>query len=470
MKKRRFFSALLVLGSFSCFAQDQHLIDSLLQVLKTDKADTNKLRHMYIIGREYAWMYAADSALYFSNAVLDLSDSLLGSNNDPKVQRRIYMTRAGAYNNIGNVYYDQGNYPEALKNHFAALRIREKINDVAGKAPSYNNIGLVYTYQGNNKEALRNYEKCLEIYTQLGDQGGIATTYNNIAIIYSDQGNFEEALKNHFASLKIKELLNDKVGIATSQTNIGVSYYAGGDYAKALEHQLIAMKMHEEVRENGGLALNYYNIGNISVKQKKYKQAREYYLRSVELSEKTHNTHNLRDAYHALTTLTELEGDYKGAFENLKKYVLYSDSLENEDTRIRTLQAQMSYDYEKKEAVAEIEHKKDLESRQVLSEEKSRKQMIILFFVLGSLVLLIVFSAYVFRSLRIMRKRKNIIELQKTLVEEQTQEVESQKILVEEKQKEVIDSINYARRIQRSQLPTEKYIEKNLKRLMNRLS
>jgi len=40
-----------------------------------------------------------------------------------------------------------------------------------------------------------------------------------------------------------------------------------------------------------------------------------------------------------------------------------------------------------------------------------------------------------------------------------------QKALIEEKQKEIIDSIRYARRIQRSQMPNEKFIEKTIDRL-----
>ena len=50
-------------------------------------------------------------------------------------------------------------------------------------------------------------------------------------------------------------------------------------------------------------------------------------------------------------------------------------------------------------------------------------------------------------------------------VELQKKEVEQQKQLVEENQKEIIDSITYARRIQSSLLPSEKYIEKSLIRL-----
>ncbi|MGZ4157605.1 MAG: ligand-binding sensor domain-containing protein, partial [Bacteroidia bacterium] len=72
------------------------------------------------------------------------------------------------------------------------------------------------------------------------------------------------------------------------------------------------------------------------------------------------------------------------------------------------------------------------------------------------------------------REKKLVAEkeiLERT-VEERTEElvqknivVEKQKHLVEEKQKEIIDSINYAKRIQQSQLPTEKYIDKSIKRL-----
>jgi hypothetical protein len=47
-------------------------------------------------------------------------------------------------------------------------------------------------------------------------------------------------------------------------------------------------------------------------------------------------------------------------------------------------------------------------------------------------------------------------------------EIETQKQRVEEKQKEIIDSIQYAKRIQQSLLPTEKYIERTILRLRNK--
>jgi hypothetical protein len=47
----------------------------------------------------------------------------------------------------------------------------------------------------------------------------------------------------------------------------------------------------------------------------------------------------------------------------------------------------------------------------------------------------------------------------------QKKRVEDQKKVIEEKNKDILDSINYAKRIQRAQMPTITHIEKTLDRL-----
>jgi ligand-binding sensor domain-containing protein len=81
---------------------------------------------------------------------------------------------------------------------------------------------------------------------------------------------------------------------------------------------------------------------------------------------------------------------------------------------------------------------------------------------LAALVFVIlIYSIYRWRTAS-LRKNQRILE--KT-VEERTAEVVHQKHLIMEKHKEMIDSINYAKRIQQSQLPTDSYLDKVLKRL-----
>ncbi|MBL7911338.1 MAG: hypothetical protein JNJ41_09820 [Bacteroidia bacterium] len=70
-----------------------------------------------------------------------------------------------------------------------------------------------------------------------------------------------------------------------------------------------------------------------------------------------------------------------------------------------------------------------------------------MFFILG-LIAVVIFAGVILRTLIITRKQKSIIEIQKKVVEDH--------------QKEILDSIHYAKRIQTSLLPPEKYISKHL--------
>ncbi len=126
----------------------------------------------------------------------------------------------------------------------------------------------------------------------------------------------------------------------------------------------------------------------------------------------------------------------------------------NEENTKKTVQQQMQYEFDKKETAAKAEQ--EVKDQKAVADKK--QQQIILFSVSGVLLLVVAFAFFVFRNLRVTQKQKLIIEQQK-------QVVENQKHLVEENQKEILDSIRYAKRIQTSLLPTDKYIEKNIKKL-----
>ena len=467
---------LLAVASIS-FSQNAN-IDSLLGLLKTDLQDTCKILHLYQLSDECEMSGRYQDGLSYSEQLLELADRILIDKMDVQIQLFAENYKSRAYNMMGLISFAQGNYPEALKDYFASIKIKEKMGNKPGIASSYNNIGNVYVNQRNYPEALKNYLAALKILKEMcnhksGSFGtrcrqDIAGAYANIGVIYKEQGNYQEALKNHFLSLKIMEEIDFLPGIAFSYGNIGNVYDLEGDYEKAFKYDLDALKIYESLGEQAGIAGYCSNIGLIFSKQKKYKEAEKYMIRSAELSKEIGFKEILRDAYYNLANLDSIKGDFKGAYKNHKMYILYRDSLDNEETRKKTIQSQMTFDFEKKEAVATAEHKKELENQEILAEEKSRKQKIVILFVVSGLLLVMVFAGFIFRSLKTTRKQKDIIEKQKNIVEMQKLEVEQQKLLVEEHQKDIIDSITYAKRIQQSLLPTEKYIDKALNRLMKR--
>ncbi|MBK7667318.1 MAG: hypothetical protein IPJ32_08210, partial [Sphingobacteriaceae bacterium] len=80
--------------------------------------------------------------------------------------------------------------------------------------------------------------------------------------------------------------------------------------------------------------------------------------------------------------------------------------------------------------------------------------------IIGICGVLIVVLITRWRTRQLLKKQKELEDI----ITERTFEISQQKHLIEEKQKEVMDSIRYARRIQSSLLPTEKYIAKFLGR------
>jgi tetratricopeptide (TPR) repeat protein len=250
MKKALFLLIIIASIAIQSFAQKQgkSKIDSLLSVLKSAKTDTSKVNTLnaladefrnnnpdtaiyfanqamalattlnYIMGNADSYFYLSiaksnlnknEEALINCNTALRLYDQLLISSQKTG-KSKILKQKSNAYNNIGYIYEQEGNYPEALKDYSASLKIRKEIGDKQGISDSYNNIGIVNYQQGNYPEALKDYSASLKIRKEIGDIHGICDTYNNIGAVNADQGNYPEALKNYLASLIIAEEIGDK--------------------------------------------------------------------------------------------------------------------------------------------------------------------------------------------------------------------------------------------------------------------
>jgi hypothetical protein len=147
--------------------------------------------------------------------------------------------------------------------------------------------------------------------------------------------------------------------------------------------------------------------------------------------------------------------NYQAAFEHHKLYIIYRDSLNNEETKKKSLQASMQYEFDKKE----IATKGEQDKLDAINAEEKKKQQIVIYAVAGLLVLVVVFAVFMFNRFKITQRQKVIIEKQK-------QKVDAAFESLHEKNKEVMDSIRYAKRIQNALITSEKSIENILRRLM----
>lgn len=293
-----------------------------------------------------------------------------------------------AYTNIGIVYYMQGNYTEALKNYLTALEIREKIDNKQGieTANIYINIGNVYYMQGNYTEALKNYFVSLKIYEEIDYTQGISYVYNCIGIVYYNQGNYAEVLKNLLAALKIKEKIGDKYGIALTHNNIGGVYFGQGNYFEALKSYFASLKIREEIMDKEGMAICYNNIGEVYNQKKQAAEAKQWLQKGLGLACEIGSNNVISVAYKNLAAADSALGNYKEAYANYKQYIIYRDSLYNEENTKKLVQTQMQYDFDKKEAATQaafektqdsikLEQEKELALKQLKYEYEKKRAM-----------------------------------------------------------------------------------------------
>jgi cell division protein FtsB len=123
------------------------------------------------------------------------------------------------------------------------------------------------------------------------------------------------------------------------------------------------------------------------------------------------------------------------------------DSIFSEEKNEEMVRKEMTYDFEKKEAANKAEQEKQnlLAQEQIKQKEKERN-----YFIAG-FILVTIMAGLSYRSFRQKQKANRLITLQKQMLEQ--------------KQKEILDSIQYAKRIQSSILPNENYISRSIKKL-----
>ena len=128
------------------------------------------------------------------------------------------------------------------------------------------------------------------------------------------------------------------------------------------------------------------------------------------------------------------------------KYDGLKDSLLNDENNKQIGEMNTKYESEKKDKELAAKDADILRSEMESGKRSLERNSFVVGFLLMSFL-----AFFIFRSFKQKQKLNIAITLQKEIVED--------------KQKEILDSIHYAKRIQRSLLPSEKYLKFHMERL-----
>ena len=411
-------------------------------------ADTNKVKLL----NDLAWSLKASSP---SRA---MEYALLGNQLAQKLSYDIGLSRS--YKCSGVIYLIQGSYSKALSELLKAVSIDERLGDKRSLAASLMNIGTVYKNQQIYNDALEYYQRAIDIMEELNMEASVAAVYNNVGVVYMERSDYDNALVYMNKSLLIKEKFGDRQGMANTYNNLGVIHLNKDDWEEAVEFYFKALKIREELNDKMGLATSYYNIGEVYILQKKYSIGYAYAQKGVEIAKETKNLKGLEEAYKVLASGYSQQGNYQQAYDNLLLFTQTRDSLFAENKSKEMMEMKEKYESEKlrfklvqSEAQAGAENEK-IEAQ--LKAKNIQRNGLILGFIFLS-----VFAMLLFKAFRQKQKANEQLESQNNAIREQNIKIETQHDLLSKKNKLITDSIDYAKRIQKSLLPDEQVLRQH---------
>ncbi len=395
----------------------------------------------------------------------------------------------------GDAYWHKGNFVKSIDYYREALSYAKKINDVTKTSRGHSNLGYLYMEIGEYDKALeelkksmemalkndlnaryliastylasvwgrlKQYDKGIEIQQKalqklniLKDSTSIAIIQNNIASNYLRAGNLDSAEFYYDKALIIDRKMNKEKEVANSLLSLSEIYLQRKELTKSQRTVLEAIDFYKKNNIISTLSLSYTILAKINAELSNFEEAKNYMVKALYVANQTTSKNLISSAYLESSKIYKQTGDLNNALKYMEMYIQLNDSIYQEESATKI--AQMSVRLELSGKEKEIELLNTDKKLQQLELKNKRNQQYGLY---GGLILVIAFAGFMYNRFKITQKQKIVIEQQKEIVE-------TAHLLLEEKNDEIIASIRYAKRIQDALMTSQKYIERNIKRLKN---
>jgi len=395
---------------------------------------------------------------YYRQGNYQKSDSLLVLSYEEAKKIGNSKIMATASHNRGLVYTNQSKFLEALQVYQHALTLYEELGLQKNVTAINVNIGIIYYYQGSIEQALRFHLNALETLDTVDvyDRRRVSVINLNIGGFYSELGNLDSAMLFTKKALDINMQMGNKKGMATCYNNMGEFEIQKNNSFKAREYFLRSIVLKEELKDMRGLMLTSNNMGELELREGRTRKAIEYFEKVKEYAKIVGEMELLSNAYRMLADANDSLGNYRDAYTSHKTYHQYFDSIKQSAGDARLLELQTQYESTRKEQeIALLKREKEF---QQLRLKKNRTIVVLL---LAGLVLLAFLIAFLFRILNTRRKINHLLNQKNETLNTQKVEIEQQRDQIATHRKALLDSISYARQIQKALLPLQDQFKKH---------
>jgi adenylate cyclase len=248
----------------------------------------------------------------------------------------VLRDEADLYKTLGNVYFRQGNYSQAVRVFGRTTELRQQAGDLPGLARSYNNLAMVAWAQDNLREAGDYLQRMLEISQQIGDNYLLAFGYNNLGAVLWKAGDAKQALDYYHTALPLQQRIGDNFGVAMSYHNIGAAHHELGQNDEARRYLERAAIAYEAIQSEAELSETFRWRAEVELTEGEIGLALEYAGRARRIAVATGNPEWQGIAERVLAQGQAQAGDLAQARETFEASIASLRASENREELARS--------------------------------------------------------------------------------------------------------------------------------------
>jgi two-component system, sensor histidine kinase PdtaS len=272
------------------------------------------------------------------NESLSIYDSI----HYPKVQ--------GLYDLLGNIYFEQADYDNALKYELKALDISNHQKDSTMQFCETNNhLGLIYYQLEQMREAIAYFKDALIIARKHNDIKNILEVSVNIVNSYVKLHDLKDALNILDANSDSYRNVEDAKKLTIDDSYVSVltklhQFARAHSYAEEILHLV-----NPATIDKYDLANAYHALIGYYFAIKNYNKELEFLLKNEKLADEMASPATKAGNLALWYKMDSAQGDCKNAFVHLLEYKALGDSIFNEKKSRQVAQIRIEYETQQKE-------------------------------------------------------------------------------------------------------------------------
>jgi CHAT domain-containing protein/Tfp pilus assembly protein PilF len=196
-------------------------------------------------------------------------------------------TEATALTNLGQIEAEHLETWEGNRSLQEALAIWRRLRDQDGEARALGAFGLLYFQAGQYDEALASYQSALQLQRVKSSTRALLLTQMGNAYIYA--GRADRAFRCFQQAFDIQRKETDLVNQASTLVGFGLAFVQSGKYPDALDPYQRALKIYQARKDLRGMATTLTNIGWALSELRRYDEAQKSFDQALQLARQIKN-------------------------------------------------------------------------------------------------------------------------------------------------------------------------------------